>query len=571
MAISQFPAPSSGGLSNDFILDKNDTTNDTFTLPREFDAGGYALVTSSNDSNFDVYLLNAAGSSVGYTNGSSIVASEAFDTVVIYGVGTAETVQFSYRGPSTNASATGNETGAGAYLISLTPSDLPDIDDTTVVAGGNFSTAVQITFESGTVVKSAKNVVVGSSTALVVTRPDDFSPTLAPYSLRAVNPGVTQPTGTNVNLLVGTVTAGTTPTITNDAFLTGLSTGVAYSSALTATDSPEGGTLTWATTAGTVPPGLTLNSGGTLAGTPTTDGDYFFTARVTDEGGNTASKEFNAPVGAIISGANSTVVGGTTYVWFTSSGDLVTKNIPSYEYIVIAGGGAGGGSSGNVDSGGGGGAGGFLLGTASSPANGTAAVIVGSGGAYVVSNNGSDGTNSLIPGVATAIGGGGGGRSLSGTPQGGRYGGSGGGAGAASSSTAQGGSAVAGQGNNGAAGNTATRGAGGGGRGAAGSSPGLSYYHGQGGVGTAVGAWASAINIIYNAGYYAAGGMSGGSPTVPASNALGGGGLGASRDSDVTATVGSANSGGGGGGAYSWPGQTRAGANGGSGLVIVRL
>jgi hypothetical protein len=113
MAISQFPAPSSGGgLSNDFILDKNNTTNSTFQLPREFDAGGYALVTSSSDSSFDVYLINAAGSSVGYTNGSSIVASEAFDTVVVYGVGTAETVQFSYRGPSTNATAVNNETGA---------------------------------------------------------------------------------------------------------------------------------------------------------------------------------------------------------------------------------------------------------------------------------------------------------------------------------------------------------------------------------------------------------------------------------------------------------------------------
>jgi hypothetical protein len=571
MAISQFPAPSGGGLSNDFILDKNGTTNSTFQLGREFDAGGYALVTSSNDSSFDIYLLNAAGSSVGYTNGSAIVASGPFDSVVVYGVGTAETIQFSFRGPSTNATAINNKVGAGPFLTSIFPADLPNIDDTATVAGGNFASNVAITFESGTVVKSAKNVVVGSSTALVVTRPDDFSPTLAPYTLRAVNPGVAQPTGANVNLLVGTVTAGTTPSITNEAFLAGLATSVAYSSALTATDSPDSGGLTWSVTAGTVPPGITLNSGGTLAGTPTTNGDYFFTARVTDDGGNTDSKEFNAPVGPIISGANSTVVGGTSYYWFTTSGDLVTKNIASYEYIVIAGGGAGGAASGNLDSGGGGGAGGFLLGTISSPPNGTSAVIVGGGGAYVSGDNGSNGTDSLIPSVATATGGGGGGRSLSSVPQPGHNGGSGGGSGAANINTSTGGTAVAGQGNNGANSNTAARGAGGGGRGAAGSSTGSSYFHGQGGVGTAVGAWASAVNIIYNNGYFAAGGMSGGSPTVPASNALGGGGLGASRDSDVTATVGSANSGGGGGGAYAWPGQVRAGANGGSGLVIVRL
>ncbi len=66
-------------------------------------------------------------------------------------------------------------------------------------------------------------------------------------------------------------------------------TGVAYSSTLEVT----GGTapLTWALAAGSLPPGLTLNTGnGTLSGTPTTAATYRFTVRVTDGFDQTATK-----------------------------------------------------------------------------------------------------------------------------------------------------------------------------------------------------------------------------------------------------------------------------------------
>lgn len=559
MGISQFPpAASGGGLSNDFILNKNNSTNNTFALPREFEAGGYALVTSSNDSSFDVYLLNAAGSSVGYTNGSSIVASEAFAEVVVLGVGTAETIQFSYRGPSTNATAQGLEPGAGAYLVSLTPSDLPNIDDTTVVTGGNFSTAVQVTFESGTVVKSAKNVVVGSSTALVVTRPDDLINDLSPYSLRAVNPGVTQPTGSNANLLVGTITAGADPAFVTTSPILGASTGVAFSTSILTSDS-DGTVVNWTVTAGTVPPGLSLATAtGAISGTPTTNGDYFFTVRITDDGGNTNTREYNLPVGFIASGANSTVVGGTTYLWWTTSGSAVYKNASSksVEYIVIAGGGGGGNRTDSFGAAGGGGAGGLLTGTATLNGAATAVVTIGAGGAA-----NTIGSDSLFTGIATATGGGRGGNAPAqaggnGGSGGGGAGGSGGGAGGA------GGTAAAGQGSNGQAGDTAYGAGGGGGKGEAGGTDGGS----TGGDGQQFGAWASAINIIYNAGFFAGGGAGGREAATPAA---GDGGGGRSGDSGFP-TVGSANSGGGGGGANR-PGSSGTGAAGGSGLVVVRF
>lgn len=549
MGISQFPpAASGGGLSNDFILNRNNSTNNTFLLPREFEAGGYALTTSDNDSSFDIYLINAAGSSVGYTNGSSIVATDVFDTVVALGLGTATTVQFEYRGPSTNATTQGLEPGAGAYLVGLTPSDLPNIDDTTIVSGGNFATNVSITFESGTVVLPAKNVVVGSSTALVVTRPDNLIQDNSPYSLRAVNPGVTPPS-IGINVLTGTVTAGADPTFITTSPLLGAGVGTAFSTSIAVSDS-DGTVVNWAITAGTLPPGLALATAtGVISGTPTTGGDYTFTVRITDDGQNTNTREYNLPIGPIITGQNSTVVGGTTYVWWTSSGTLTYKNVTgkSLEYVAIAGGGGGGsGGGGGAPGGGGGGAGGVLIGTITPTAS--TAITIGAGGAapggFRVS--GDNGTNTTIAGFATAIGGGGGG----GYFEPGKAGGSGGGAGGSNGSV---GTATAGQGNAGGSGSGLFAG-GGGGRGEAGNTDGNAH----GGDGTALGAWASAINIIYNGGLFAGGGAGGANFTAIAGGDGGGG--------NNTSGVGSANSGGGGGSS-----ANSAGGAGGSGLVVVRF
>src|SRR6476646_8200244 len=73
------------------------------------------------------------------------------------------------------------------------------------------------------------------------------------------------------------------------------SIGAPYSTTLTAT----GGTTpyTWSRS-GTLPPGLTLNSNGTLVGTPTTAGSYGFTAVVVDGRQNVASAAVSISIGA---------------------------------------------------------------------------------------------------------------------------------------------------------------------------------------------------------------------------------------------------------------------------------
>ena len=411
MAISVFPEPAGAAATNDFILDKADTTNNAFELGRSFEAGGYS-VTVTGSTAYDIYLLDANGSSVGYTNTNSINASAAFESVSALGLGTADIVSFTYNGPSSDATGSGTETGAGAYLTSITPSDLPQIDDTAIVGGGNFASDVQITFTSGTVELSAKNVVVGSSTALVVTRPDGLIEDLAPYDLIAVNPGVAPPSGSSANVLAGTVTAGTDPSFVTTSPIFGAFTATAFSTSILTSDS-EGTVVDWQVTAGTVPTGLTLATAtGVLSGTPTADGDYYFTVQITDDGGNSNSQEFRMPVGSIISAANSTVVSGTAYYWFTASGDFEAVNLPgtaNFEYVVIAGGGSGGNGAIN-QLGGGGGAGGVLHGTASITDGGTTyPMVVGAGAAQ---NSESNGEDSYWTGIATATGGGRGGKAF---------------------------------------------------------------------------------------------------------------------------------------------------------------
>jgi len=113
--------------------------------------------------------------------------------------------------------------------------------------------------------------------------------------------------------------------------------GISYSQILTATGGAT--PYTWSIASGTLPDGLGLDSStGVISGTPTTDGTFPFTIRVTDSGGGTATADLSiiintAPtisttsvpdggVGVAYSQTLAATDGTTPYAWSIASGTL---------------------------------------------------------------------------------------------------------------------------------------------------------------------------------------------------------------------------------------------------------
>ncbi|MCG3149754.1 MAG: hypothetical protein PCFJNLEI_03219 [Verrucomicrobiae bacterium] len=94
---------------------------------------------------------------------------------------------------------------------------------------------------------------------------------------------------------VYSVTVSCDPITVTPATLPNPILGVAYSQAISAL-TPTG-TLTFARTSGTLPPGLTLSSGGLLSGTPTLLGTFTFKVSAINEGGCTGDRFYTLTVG----------------------------------------------------------------------------------------------------------------------------------------------------------------------------------------------------------------------------------------------------------------------------------
>jgi len=250
------------------------------------------------------------------------------------------------------------------------------------------------------------------------------------------------------------------------------------------------------------------------------------------------------------------------YHAFRSSGTFTPQKGLSCDVLVVAGGGGGGSRSG-----GGGGAGGLYYTTTSV---GTAqTVTVGAGGtAGSRAVNGTNGSNSVFGSLTAAVGGGFGGSAAAAIIAG-NAGGSGGGG----CNNGVGGTATSGQGFAGGSSNSSSFDAGGGGgAGAVGANASTgSGGSGAGAGGAGVNTYSTWLNTTgTGVSGFIAGGGGGGSYGSSNHGAGGSGGGGAGADSAPTA--GTANTGGGGGGAGNSANTngTPVGANGGSGLVIVR-
>jgi hypothetical protein len=101
--------------------------------------------------------------------------------------------------------------------------------------------------------------------------------------------------------------------------------GVAYSDSLSA----SGGTapFQWSVASGSLPPGITLSSGGVLSGTPSSAGSFPFTVALKDADGATDMQALTLTVAAAVSIATASLPGGTVGV--------------AYSQVLVAAGGTG--------------------------------------------------------------------------------------------------------------------------------------------------------------------------------------------------------------------------------------
>ena len=257
----------------------------------------------------------------------------------------------------------------------------------------------------------------------------------------------------------------------------------------------------------------------------------------------------------------------------TTAGSLtVDDSVRANARILVVGGGGAGGSGGGGGNyrgaGGGGGAGGYLYDSSVVLTGGVYTAVVGAGGIAAAAESktvGGNGQSSLFKSstetLLEAFGGGGGGAESNGV--GGDNLGSGGGGSRQYTTTGTnhaGGICSTGQGNNGGAGNQGRTAGGGGGAGGVGGDGTTANVGGAGGVGLQ-------NDITGESLYYAGGG--GGGTKGGDSDGIGRGGTGGGGNGggEPVPTAGALNTGGGGGGGT----LDTAGANGGSGVVIVRI
>jgi hypothetical protein len=487
-----------GGVSGNFVINTGDYSSDTAELSREYEAGAYAITVSPTDSTLDIYLIALDGSLAGYSNIGSITATVAFDKVVILGSTSNTSLSFSFNGESQTVATKGQLANVGAVVSSVVTSSLPSVDDTTVVNGGNFAADVEVSFiDQSSVETAAKTVVRSSSTQLIITRPDAFSPDDSPYTVKVVNPGIPVPSGSNAHLLSNSVTAGTNPVWTTGASFA-LLTNQAVNITLLATDT-EASDVDYSIVTGTLPAGLSLDGEtGVITGTaPSSASTSAVTIRAIDTGGNFLDREFTFEIVVPVSASGGTIstVDGYKYHTFTSGGTLTVSQGGQIDYLVVAGGGGSGTGSFSNNSGGGG-AGGMLNGT-QTISTASYSISIGTGGGEA-----QNGGNSSFNGITTTGGGRGSDYGSSGNTSGGSGGGGAGNAGA---------SGIAGQGY--AGGNGSGSGSQSGGGGGAGG-PGLipvgsaggdggpgrqwvdgNYYAGGGGGGTGTGTTAGATGV----------------------------------------------------------------------------
>jgi subtilisin family serine protease len=131
-------------------------------------------------------------------------------------------------------------------------------------------------------------------------------------------------------------TGANPPTIATGGTLPGGAVSEAYAQTVSATGGKS--PYAWSLISGSLPPGLTLSSGGAIQGSPTTSGPFVFALRVTDGNGATNARQFSLTIAAtpLAIASAGTLEGGRVNVGYMSNLSAV-GGTPSYVWSLTAG------------------------------------------------------------------------------------------------------------------------------------------------------------------------------------------------------------------------------------------
>ena len=265
---------------------------------------------------------------------------------------------------------------AGALPAGLTLSPQTGLISGKPTAAGTFSFTIEVRDSTGATAGEAFSISIASSLTITSTSPlapgalsTSYTQALAaisgvpPYSWSvsagALPPGLilTAATGILSGTPTKTGTSNFTVTVTDagagtaskafsltivsaltvsTASLSPGSLSVPYAQALTAVAGTS--PYTWAVTAGSLPPGLTLNpTTGAITGTPTTQGSYNFTVQVTDAVGAKATQALSIAIGATPVVSSGPALPGGTMGTAYSTTLAAAGGTPPYTWSISAG------------------------------------------------------------------------------------------------------------------------------------------------------------------------------------------------------------------------------------------
>ena len=340
MAVSKL-SPASG--ANDFNLNIGGL-NTTVALTKEYASGSYSIVSSVLDTTIDIYAYAADGSLAGYTSTKAFTATKGFNKMVIIGGTAGDVLGFTYK-TTFGTTNTTSEVTAGPFITDITPSSMPNQDNSITITGGNFASDVAVAFTgTGYSSTAAKSIVRSSVSQLIVTRPDNFPVSASPYTVIITNPGVDSPVATNAHIFSNSITAGVVPSWSTSTTLPAFQKSVSYSQSVVATDADGSSSLTYSANSSTLPTGITF-SAGAFSGTPSANGgSYTASIRATDSGGNYIDRTFtmtqDKPDAPII-GTATTTGGSTATIAFTVPTYTGTSTITTYTATSSPAGGTG--------------------------------------------------------------------------------------------------------------------------------------------------------------------------------------------------------------------------------------